>query len=416
MSTIIDISKENETSPNYKKQNNFSFLVRFSSLIEKHCDQHTQKIIHSIKVGIALVLVSLLYLLDPLFEQVGENAMWAIMTVVVVFEFFAGATLSKGLLRGLGTICGGGLGCLTAIMADDLGKIGNAVVVGASVFILGAVATYCRLIPSIKRKYDYGVMIFILTFNLVAVSGLRADKVLELARERLSTIGMGFAVCIFTSLLVFPMWAGDELHRLTSSNFDKLASCIEDCMKAYFSVIGEKESMPSINVSGCKSVLHSKSSDESLANFARWEPWHGRFGFYYPWEKYIQIGGLIRELASIILSMQECVGSPLQPSTPLHHAIKEPCKSVGLSIALTMRELGKSIMNMKRCQTKVLKLESIKQELNLLSTSPTLKGIANVESLAIANFLFLLMEIVDKVEVLAKDVEDLGEAAGFQSK
>ncbi|KAI3701303.1 hypothetical protein L2E82_45957 [Cichorium intybus] len=31
-------------------------------------------VIHSIKVGIALVLVSLLYLLDPLFEQVGENA------------------------------------------------------------------------------------------------------------------------------------------------------------------------------------------------------------------------------------------------------------------------------------------------------------------------------------------------------
>ncbi|KAI3787732.1 hypothetical protein L2E82_00102 [Cichorium intybus] len=416
MSTIIDISKENETSPNYEKQNKFSFLVKFSSLIEKHCNQHMQKIIHSIKVGIALVLVSLLYLLDPLFEQVGENAMWAIMTVVVVFEFFAGATLSKGLLRGLGTICGGGLGCLTAVMADDLGKIGNAVVVGASVFIFGAVATYCRLIPSIKRKYDYGVMIFILTFNLVAVSGLRADKVLELARERLSTIGMGFAVCICTSLLVFPMWASDELHRLTSSNFEKLACCIEDCMKAYFSVIGEKESMPSINVSGCKSVLHSKSSDESLANFARWEPWHGRFGFYYPWEKYIKIGGLIRELASIILSMQECVGSPLQPSIPLHHAIKEPCKSVGLSIALTMRELGKSIMNMKRSQTKVLKLESIKRELNLLSTSPTLKGIANVESLAIANFLFLLMEIVDKVEVLAKEVEELGEAAGFQSK
>ena len=90
MSTIVDISSENETSPNYKKQTKFSFLHSFSSLIAKQCEQHTQKVIHSIKVGIALVLVSLLYLLDPLFEQVGENAMWAIMTVVVVFEFFAG--------------------------------------------------------------------------------------------------------------------------------------------------------------------------------------------------------------------------------------------------------------------------------------------------------------------------------------
>ncbi|KAI3829619.1 hypothetical protein L1987_03746 [Smallanthus sonchifolius] len=414
MSTTIHISNENEDSSNYNK---LSFVNGFSSFIENQSGQHMKKIIHSIKVGIALLLVSLLYLLDPLFEQVGENAMWAIMTVVVVFEFFAGATLSKGLLRVFGTILGGGLGCLAAILADDVGKIGNAAVVGSSVFIFGAAATYCRSIPSIKSKYDYGFMIFILTFNLVAVSGLRADKVIEVARERLSTIGMGFAVCIFTSLLVFPMWASDELHRLTSSKFDKLASCIEDCMKAYFNVVGENESMPRINVKDCKAVLHSKSSDESLANFARWEPWHGRFGFYYPWEKYLQIGELTRELASIILSIQECLESSLHPSTPLQQAIEEPCKSAGLSLGLTMRELGRSIMSMKRCQAMVQtmpKLQSIKQELILLSTSTNL--IANVESLAIANFLFLLMKIVDKVEVLAKEVEALGEAAGFQSK
>lgn len=48
-----------------------------------------------------------------------------------------GATLSKGLLRGLGTILGGGLGCLAAVLADNLGKIGNAAVVGVSVFIFG---------------------------------------------------------------------------------------------------------------------------------------------------------------------------------------------------------------------------------------------------------------------------------------
>lgn len=92
---------------------------------------------------------------------------------------------------------------------------------------VGAAATYCRLIPSVKRRYDYGVMIFILTFSLVAVSGLRADKIIELARERLSTIGMGFGICIFTSLLIFPIWASDELHRVTSTKFDNLACCIE---------------------------------------------------------------------------------------------------------------------------------------------------------------------------------------------
>lgn len=49
----------------------------------------------------------------------------------------AGATLSKGLNRGIGTILGGGLGCLAAALAQEVGGIGNAIVVGTSVFIFG---------------------------------------------------------------------------------------------------------------------------------------------------------------------------------------------------------------------------------------------------------------------------------------
>lgn len=91
----------------------------------------------------------------------------------------------------------------------------------------GAAGTYTRLQPSIKKRYDYAAMIFVLTFNLVIVSGLRADEVLKLARSRLSTIGMGFAVCIFISLLVFPSWASDELHDSIASKFQDLANPIE---------------------------------------------------------------------------------------------------------------------------------------------------------------------------------------------
>ncbi|KAK9055781.1 hypothetical protein SSX86_026866 [Deinandra increscens subsp. villosa] len=417
MSTTIDISKEIEDSHNHEKQKTLFFVSNVWYFIVKYHEQHEKKIIHSIKVGISLILVSLLYLLDPLFKHVGENVIWAIMTVVLIHDFFAGATLSKGLFRIVGTTVGGGLGCLVAILAEDSGKIGYAAIVGTSVFVSGAVATYCRTIPRIKRKYDYGIMIFILTFNLVAVSGSRADKILELARQRLVAIGMGVAVCIITNLLVYPMWAGDELHNLTSSRFNKLASCVEECMEAYFSV-GEKKGHLSINISGCKSVLNSKSSDESLANFARWEPWHGKFGFSYPWEKYLQIGELLRELASIILPLHACIASPLQPSTTLRQPTKETCKHIGLSLGLTMRELGENILKMRRGQEKVPtvpRLQSIKLELTILSTSE-LQAIENVEALAIANILFLLMEIVEKLKVLAKEVEELGEIAGFESK
>jgi hypothetical protein len=51
-----------------------------------------RRVIHSLKVGLSLTLVSLLYLMEPLFNGIGlgQNAIWAVMTVVVVLEFTAG--------------------------------------------------------------------------------------------------------------------------------------------------------------------------------------------------------------------------------------------------------------------------------------------------------------------------------------
>ena len=93
--------------------------------------------------------------------------------------------------------------------------------------VAGAGATYLRLEPNIKKRYDYGVMIFILTFNLVVVSGVRADEVLKLAKDRLLAIVMGFVVCISVSLFVFPFWTSDELHHSTASKFHHLANTIQ---------------------------------------------------------------------------------------------------------------------------------------------------------------------------------------------
>lgn len=49
-----------------------------------------RRLIHSLKVGLTVTLVSLLYYLQPLYNNLGASAMWAVMTVVVVFEFSVG--------------------------------------------------------------------------------------------------------------------------------------------------------------------------------------------------------------------------------------------------------------------------------------------------------------------------------------
>ncbi|XP_015161434.1 aluminum-activated malate transporter 12-like, partial [Solanum tuberosum] len=130
----IIIISQHEQNKLHKTKLSFIDIISFLKEIIAKLD--IKKVIHSVKVGIALVLVSLLYLLDPLFQKVGQNAMWAIITVIVVFEFFTGATLSKGINRAIGTVLGGGLGCLAAILADESGEIGGALVVGISVIII----------------------------------------------------------------------------------------------------------------------------------------------------------------------------------------------------------------------------------------------------------------------------------------
>lgn len=57
-----------------------------------------RKVIHCVKVGMALTVVSLFYYMRPLYEGVGGNAMWAIMTVVVVFENTVGESLNISIL------------------------------------------------------------------------------------------------------------------------------------------------------------------------------------------------------------------------------------------------------------------------------------------------------------------------------
>ncbi|XP_057438781.1 aluminum-activated malate transporter 13-like [Lotus japonicus] len=435
---VISISNEEDSVVPVKEVKTLQFLFRQNKIHsspapittsypkdnkQKKSDHNIRKIIHSIKVGISLVLVSLLYILNPLFEQVGENAMWALMTVIVIFEFSAGATLGKGFNRGIGTVVGGGLGCLAAILAQCIGGIGSSIIIGTSVFIFGSVATYFRLVPSIKNKYDYGMMVLILTFNLVVVSGAHPGlKVWDIARERFLIILMGFIVCICVSLFVFPLWASDEFHDSIISRFHDLANTIEGCLEECCKMIDENENQASDGFSVCKSVLNSKSKDESLANFAKWEPWHGKFGFCYPWEKYLKIGEILRELAAFILAVGRCLQASKQPTASLRESNLvqlEPCEAIGSRLAWTLRELGDSMKQMMKCEaeagTFLAKLKVLRTELSLVISTSMVAQLENEEVLAIASLVFLLMEVVEKVEELVKEVVELGDIARFRN-
>eukprot|EP00253_Pinus_taeda_P033182 PITA_33182 len=323
-----------------------------------------RKVIHAIKVGLALSVVSLFYLMKPLFNGVGNNAIWAIMTVAVVFEFTAGATLIKGLNRGIGTVLAGSLGVLVGCLAQRAGTVGEPILIAASCFILGASATYLRFFPKIKRKYDYGVVIFILTFNMITVSGYRVDNIFRMAYERLSTIAIGSAISLVISLFVFPIWAGEDLHKSIIKKIEDLAVSIEVCMGEYFEgsdvVKDGSGQIPEAQIcQGYRDVLDSKATEDSLATFAIWEPRHGKFRFNHPWKQYVKVGAMIRHMAYCVVALHGCLRSEIQAPYPNRAAFKEPCSKVAAEVAQVLRQLAESINCMKQCPSSESLMESV---------------------------------------------------------
>ena len=90
-----------------------------------------------------------------------------------------------------------------------------------------AIVTFMRFFPRLKARYDYGLLIFILTFSLVSVSGYRNDQVLKMAYERLSTIIVGSCTSVIVCICICPVWVGEDLHNAVAANMEKLGNFLE---------------------------------------------------------------------------------------------------------------------------------------------------------------------------------------------
>ncbi|XP_056845458.1 aluminum-activated malate transporter 13 isoform X2 [Raphanus sativus] len=314
--------------------------------------EDTRRLKHALKVGVSLTLVSLLYLMEP---------------------FFKGATLRKGLNRGLGTLIAGSLAYLIEFVAINSGKIFGGIFIGAAVFIIGSTITYMRFVPYVKKNYDYGMLVFLLTFNLITVSSYRIDTVIKIAHQRLLTIAMGIGICLFMSLLVFPIWSGDDLHMSTVSKLQGLSRSTEACVTKYFEE-KEKDNEDSNSDSddddviykGYKTVLDSKSSDEALAMYASWEPRHSLRCHKFPSQQYIKIGSVLRKFGHTVVALHGCLQTEIQTPTSIRILFKDPCVRLAGEICKVLSELSESILNKRHCSPEILSdnLEVALKDLN----------------------------------------------------
>ncbi|XP_073317318.1 aluminum-activated malate transporter 8-like [Primulina huaijiensis] len=396
-----------------------SRLVEFAKTTKKIGEDDPRRIVHSMKVGLALTLVSLLYYFRPLYDGFGEAGMWAILTVVVVFEYTVGGTLSKSLNRSFATMVAGALGLGAEYLANLCGKIGEPVVLAISVFVLATTATFTRFYPSVKRKCDYGVIIFILTFALVAVSGFRVAEILQLAHQRLSTILIGGATCMILSIFVCPVWAGQDLHDQVAADIEKLASYLDGFGSEYFYSPGDNNDKSFLQ--GYKSVLGSKTNRESLANFAWWEPGHGGFRFNHPWKQYLKIGAFASECACHIKALDGyVVNSKLKAASEICRKLQKPCTTMSSESAKVLKDLASAMKTLKfpssAIQTHVQNSKSAADEFEsiLKNISKPQQDIQEMMQLLVVAS--MLIDIIKRVEEISGSVHQLSQKAGFQKQ
>ncbi|XP_050269117.1 aluminum-activated malate transporter 9-like [Quercus robur] len=324
------------------------------------CKEDSNRVLFSFKVGLAVLLVSLLILFEAPYEVFGTNIIWSILTVAIMFEYTVGATFNRGFNRALGSLLAGILAIIVAQFAIRAGRIAEPFIIGASIFLIGTLTSFIKQWPSFV-PYEYGFRVVLFTFCLIIVSGYRVGNPIKTSMDRLYSIAIGGFVAVFVNVLVFPMWAGEQLHQELVKGFNAVADSLEECVKKYLedeesehpeftkNVMDDFPDEPAYKK--CRTTLNSAAKLESLAGAAKWEPPHGRFRhFFYPWSEYVKVGAVLRYCAYEVMALHGVLHSEIQAPYNLRSTFGSEIREAANQAAKLVKSLGEDIRVMKRSQ------------------------------------------------------------------
>ncbi|KAJ6691617.1 ALUMINUM ACTIVATED MALATE TRANSPORTER FAMILY PROTEIN [Salix purpurea] len=394
-------------------------IVEFARETKNLGQEDPRRIIHSLKVGLAITLISLFYYFEPLYDGFGVSAMWAVMTVVSVFELSVGATLSRGVNRAVATFLSATLAFGAHHLAVLSGEESEPVFIGLFVFLIAGMVTFARFFPRMKERYDYGLLIFILTFCLISVSGYRDDEVLDMVYSRISTIVIGGLTAVIVCVGICPVWAGDDLSKLVAANIEKLGVFLEGFGVEVFRLSGEGESRKAASLQGFESIIDTITEEESLANFARWEPGHGPFRIRLPWKQYLKIGSLTRECDCRIESLNGYLSYGIQTPPEIGGKIQELSTKMSTESGKALKELDLAIRTTTAPSSAgiyIIKSKNATENIKSLFNSTLSKDTPPQEIVLATTVISLLVDVVSCTEKIAESVYVLASHARFKSE
>jgi len=77
------------------------------------------------------------------------------------------------------------------------------------------------------KPYEYGYRVFLMTWAIVTMTGNKTTKFFRTAFFRLMLVAIGATTAFIVNICVFPIWAGEDLHKAVVKNFKGVAASLE---------------------------------------------------------------------------------------------------------------------------------------------------------------------------------------------
>ncbi|CAH9141411.1 unnamed protein product [Cuscuta epithymum] len=378
--------------------------------------EDTKRVFFPLKVGLAVLLVSLITLFQAPYQLFGDSSIWSIVTVVMIFEYNVGATLNRGLNRALGSMIAVGLAIAISEIAVRSGHISEPMLIGTAIFLVATITSLMKLWPPLV-PYEYGFRVTLFTFCLIIVSGYRTESAIKFSVDRIYSIVIGTIIAVLVNVLVCPVWAGELLHKELVSSFNIVADSLEECVRKY---LEEDDGRPSYLKFRDEPAAYLKtrvalSSPEKIESLA---PYSVRTTFRKEiLEAATYAIEVVRVLGKDISDMQQSFkGCHL---AMVHTSTKRLQKAIENHIYLLIIS---SKQDQQISQTSLSDLDELSEQpchriyswLSRDNLDPQMETLESDATMSVTTFASLLIQLIARLDHLVDAVDKLSEMAKFK--